>query len=395
VHVELDPKLAISVLNPSGFDSLDVCKKLKTAGFQNVTAEKELRGIFDRFVKNPPAVLFLLSYGDPTLALELVRDLKSIAEMPNFPVLPVLKVDQRDEFLAVSRKYGIEEVILYPVHSQTLMEALATVVNRFSTSAEEKGIAAAKTALGAGDITGAIATFEAVRGANKSIRTELGLGQSWLQSDNKEKTAEFLSSAKIFDAENFQVRISELEQLVVSGSEFQNISDYIIGMAQQLEQTDRVAQVLKVFMRQKQYAVGLQVLESFGKKWIAFDARAVRLFWARFYHSVGETNEALAQLLCSVKEKVAGVEVYNMLGVLHSQREDWELAKNYYLEALRLSPGDYRLIFNVGLISERQQDFEQAQKYFQASLALAPSFEKALQHLDSVKKLIAAKAGGS
>jgi tetratricopeptide (TPR) repeat protein len=162
-------------------------------------------------------------------------------------------------------------------------------------------------------------------------------------------------------------------------------------MVLQLKEAHRIAQVLKIFVRQKSNALGLTVLEKYGLAWEQLNRKAVRLAWARMHHAEGHPNEALSLLLNSIKDKDAGVEVFNLLGVIYSQREEWELSKNYYAEALKVSPGDYRLIFNIALIWERQGDLAQARKFYKACLSVAPAFEKASQRLESLSKVEGAK----
>jgi tetratricopeptide (TPR) repeat protein len=383
--VELDPKIQISLLEPVAGDFVEVVKKLKTLGFQNLVVESDIKGIFERYSTRPPAVLLLFGHREISLCLEIVRDLKSAQDMPNFPILPIVKKEDFESFSATAAKYGVQEIILHPVHPQTLMEALARAVNRFDVSHEEKGISRAKVALGNGDSQTAIAALQGVRTAAKSIRTELGIGQAFLMTDAKEKSLEYLESAKVFDAENFQIRLAELEKMVAEGAVFDVLMALIEGMAPQLKEAHRIAQVLKIFVRQKSSAMGLLVLEKYGNKWEQLNRKAVRLAWARMHHAEGQPDEALLLLLNSIKDKEAGVEVFNLLGVIYSQREEWELSKNYYAEALKVSPGDYRLIFNIALIWERQGDLEQAQKFYKACLSVAPAFEKAAQRLNSIK----------
>ncbi len=388
MQVELDPKLHIAILEPSSFDALELIGIIKNLGFQKVVHEKRSKTLFEDYAKEPPGILILVAHRDTTLAIDLLRDLKSSQNHLNFPIIPVLKPDQQEPFMAIAQKYGVQESIHYPVHPQTLMGALARAVNRFDVSSEEKGLSDAKLAFKKRSLPEAISAFEAVRNNTKSIRTELGLGQAWLSTNEKEKSAEFLQGAATFDAENFQVRMAELEILVAQNVEIGIVLQKIEQMAAQLETAYRIPHLIRVFLRQKNFQAGLLVLDKFGEHWLELERQSTRFLWARLHYAVDHPNEALALLLKSVKDKEANADAYNLLGVISSQRQDLKLAKNYYLEALRLSPGDYRLIFNIALICEREGNLEDAQKYFKACLSVAPSFDKAAQHLEAIKSTV-------
>ncbi len=284
--------------------------------------------------------------------------------------------------MAQAALYGVLESIPYPLHLQSMMEALAKTTNRFDTSDEEKGLSAAKQAFADGNSTNAIEALETVRATQKSVRTEIGLGQAWLDANDKEKSHDFLASAKEIDVNNFQVQLTLLEESIVSKHTVEHIIARIEAMKSQLLLTHRIPQIVKLFLKHNATEVGLAVLDKYGKRWVEKERRMIRFYWARLLHANNQPREAQSLLVQSIKDKDAGLETYNLLGVISSQSGQLDVAKNYYCEALALSPSDYRLIFNIALICEKQENWREAEKFFRACLSVAPQCEKAKEHFD-------------
>ncbi len=387
MRVHLDPNHLFVILDiSSSQDDYEITKVLKTAGFKNIRQEKLTPAFFETMQNTSNCTLLLLCTKAINESLDLIRDLKSIREIPNFPILPILKPDQQSAFMAQAALYGVLESIPYPLHLQSMMEALAKTTNRFDTSDEEKGLSAAKQAFADGSSTSAIEAFETVRATQKSVRTEIGLGQAWLDANDKEKSHDFLASAKEIDVNNFQVQLTLLEESIVSKHAVEHIIARIDAMKSQLLLTHRIPQIVKLFLKHNATEVGLAVLEKYGKRWVEKERRMIRFYWARLLHANNQPREAQSLLVQSIKDKDAGLETYNLLGVISSQAGQLDVAKNYYCEALALSPSDYRLIFNIALICEKQENWPEAEKFFRACLSVAPQFEKAKEHLDSLIK---------
>jgi tetratricopeptide (TPR) repeat protein len=385
--VDLDPNHQFVLLDVAGgHEVFEIIKVLKTAGFKNVRHEKLAPSFFEAMQAASDSTLLLLCTKAPSESLDLIRDLKSIREMPNFPILPILKPDQQSQFMAQASLYGVVESIPYPVHLQSLMEALAKTTRRFETSPEEKGFSVAKQAFSEGSSQKAVEAFESVRAIKKSVRTEIGLGQAWLDVNDKDKSHEFLTSASELDANNFQVQLTLLEQCIVSNDSAQNVIARVESMKNQLQLTHRIPQIVKLFIQHNTVETGLAVLNKYGKDWVEKERRMIRFYWARLLHANNQQQDAQSLLVQSVKDKDAGLETYNLLGVIASQAGQLDVAKNYYCEALALSPSDYRIIFNIALICEKQENWTDAEKFLRACLSVAPEFQKAQDHLEAITK---------
>ncbi len=392
MQVLLDANLDICVSDVSEGDVSGVVMQLKKNGFKNIRVVGSAANLMRVVKENPPGLLILSCYREHEAGLHLLRDLKSMREIPNFPIVPVVLEQQVASFMSVAQKYGVLEWIVHPIVPQALMGALSKISHRFEKSAEEKGLSVAKRALLAGNFSEAMVQFESLREKNKSVRTEIGLGQAWIDVKDNEKAKHYLAEAAGFDSENFIVKIAEFEALVSMSNSADLVILFVQNIASFLKESRRIPGVIEVFLKQRKPAIGISVLEKFGKSWMQQEPKLVRFLWARCHFEVGELEKANALLLQAEQETQCGLEEYNLLGIVASRLGKWELAKNYYLEASAFDKNDYRLIFNIALVLEKQEKWEEAAKYLRTCLKIAPGFQKAIDRLALIEQKESGKA---
>jgi len=79
-------------------------------------------------------------------------------------------------------------------------------------------------------------------------------------------------------------------------------------------------------------------------------------------------------------------EIENLRAIIARKFGDFDEAISRYQSALRLSPDDHRIPYNIGVCYEHVKDWHSAAKYFRLSLDLSPTYSRAKTKLDELVK---------
>ena len=99
----------------------------------------------------------------------------------------------------------------------------------------------------------------------------------------------------------------------------------------------------------------------------------------------GDDARAEPMLRAAVQRQAGLGEAWHLLGQILHRRERFIEAVSAYRQALRSTPNDAALHFNLGLSAEATDDLELAREHFAAAAALAPQRAEALGRLAAVQ----------
>ncbi|MBF0526367.1 MAG: tetratricopeptide repeat protein [Deltaproteobacteria bacterium] len=75
-----------------------------------------------------------------------------------------------------------------------------------------------------------------------------------------------------------------------------------------------------------------------------------------------------------------------MANILYRRQGKYREALNQYRSALKVSPDDENIYFNIGQVFILMKDFDQAKKAFHQALKIYPSFAEAKQMITSLER---------
>jgi tetratricopeptide (TPR) repeat protein len=100
----------------------------------------------------------------------------------------------------------------------------------------------------------------------------------------------------------------------------------------------------------------------------------------------GRLDEAVAVFEGFLKKwpniKVPGV--YDRLGNLYAEKENYDQAEKVYLQAQKFDPNDYQLHYNLGVVYMESGQVQKARECFHRAIGLNPAFHKALINLSEL-----------
>lgn len=83
-------------------------------------------------------------------------------------------------------------------------------------------------------------------------------------------------------------------------------------------------------------------------------------------------------------DKATSVRALTGLGEIHLSRQDFESGRDYFSQALALSPEDEAAAYNVGEIFFSNQQIEEAIRYFEMAIQIRPTWSKPYHRLGFV-----------
>lgn len=91
---------------------------------------------------------------------------------------------------------------------------------------------------------------------------------------------------------------------------------------------------------------------------------------------IGDTNKAISSLRTAVEQNNNYYDAYIQLGVLHYLKKD-PLAKDYYLNAIRIKPKSIEALYNYALYCQENADYNNAQQTYIKILEIDKGFYQA------------------
>lgn len=95
---------------------------------------------------------------------------------------------------------------------------------------------------------------------------------------------------------------------------------------------------------------------------------------------------SLKYLKMAYREEPSSIHVFNRLGITLRKLKRFDDAKKAYLHALKISPKDEYLYFNLARVHFDEGDLKKAKEVVEKSLKLNPNFEAAQKMLNFIEK---------
>jgi tetratricopeptide (TPR) repeat protein len=206
-----------------------------------------------------------------------------------------------------------------------------------------------------------------------------------LDPEQKEAEKSLQDALKLIESENYGTAVGILENLV----KIEENAEYYYNLGYVKTAQGNYTEAIQAFRKAtaidrlyaKAYEGMGRAYQKIGKPEEAekFMIRAADIHMSR------ENVEEAEMVLDEIKEiNPNTVNIYNSFGVLYRKKGDFKKALFNYKKAIVIHPDRARIHYNIGRLYIEMKDPEMAKSYFVQALKLEPDFEDAREVLDAL-----------
>lgn len=317
----------------------------------------------------------------------LIKELKTSEKIPNMPVVLFGELPApapADELKA----YGLVQYLKSPPSEADLTFLVNSTLQLFKTSGTiENKYTKAKAALIAHQSDQAVELYSELHGLTKrSLRSSLGLAEAFTQSGNIEKAEALLAETLKTDSQNATLAILQIK-LLLTRRQFAEAQ--ATGLNLLLPYKDSPfyhARILTLYNEAKVLEQAEHVCRDAMTK--GFKIPEFSRSMARIQFQKGDYQTCLKTLEDSIAQHGANVEMLNIKGACLRKQNLLDQALGAYADALKISPMDSRVYFNMALCSIAKKSIRDAKQQLEMCLKITPDFPNARAKLDEVEKFL-------
>ena len=287
-------------------------------------------------------------------------------------------------------QYGVLQYLQMPCPPAKLHFLVASTLSLFKSSGtiEHKYTRAKEAQIKAEGET-AVEIYEELRGlTKKSSRSSLGLAQSYVATGQEAKAEQVVmelaqagddSPASLFMQITLHIRKSNVV-------EAKAVADRMLAAGPEIP--FNYSRIVKLFIENSCFKEAEPVCQEAMKRGFKLPEFAVGL--AKCLYSGDQIDSALQTLEEAAKNFGQSDDMLNLKGVLFKKKNDFPSAISCYEEALKLSPMDPKVYFNLANCYIAMKDYPAAIGHLETCLKIAPTFARGREKLDEMKKRMAA-----
>jgi tetratricopeptide (TPR) repeat protein len=318
----------------------------------------------------------------------LIKEIKTSDRIPNVPVILFGK-DAQPESEEVLKRYGLIKYLQFPVQPSDLDFTIHSTLSLFNTSGTvENKYTKAKDSLLKNKAKEAIELYSELRGLTKnSARSSMGLAQAYLQDKQVAQADKVIEELSQSD-EDSPARLLLQSKIHLQKKQPEAALELLRKVLDQLPNGFYYAKAIKLLLDFQEFHVAAPLCHAAIRA--GFERPEFLLCLGKDRYNEGDMEGALDYT--QQHESAFGMtnEIYNLRGVCFKKMGDHTRAIECYEQALRLSPTDARVYFNLAMCSIQMKRNEEAAHYLELCLQYAPAFPKAREKLDELRKRIPA-----
>lgn len=319
-----------------------------------------------------------------------VKELKTSDKVPNVPIVLVGSGDApapEDEL----NHYGVLKFLKVPFKDSEFDFLISSTTQLFKTSGtRENKYTKAKDALIKQESDAAIDRYSELRHLTEnSTRSSIGLAQAHLQKDDVEAATQVLANSKGNEQDNptSLILIAKMHYQRERKEEARNSVDKILSLMP--DAAFYYSRCARLMLEHDDFEACEKVCEKALAK--SFQLPEFHSCIARCKYTSGRFDESLKIVNEAISKFGASNELLNIKGVCLKKLGNFAAAILCYEEALRLSPMDEKVYFNLAICESAMHHVDVATRHLEMCLKIAPDFTRAREKLDEIKKVKAQK----
>ena len=274
-----------------------------------------------------------------------------------------------------------------PFSASDMNFIIHSTVSLFTTSGTiENKFTKAKTSLMTNEVVKAAELYDELRTLTaNSARSSMGLAQTFMRGDEKAKVkAQQIMEEVAQGAEDLPSRFLMTAKLYLQNSKIAEAGSEIHKLLERLPNEFYYSRSVRLYLDFNHYQEAENIcVQAIEKKYEVPD----------FYVCLAKCKYATALFDVSLEfikkaEDKFGMtpDLYNLRGVCLKKIGQVQEAMRCYEEALRLSPHDARVYFNLAQCSIGMKNYPEAMRYLESCIKIAPNFPKAKEKLTEIQQ---------
>ena len=314
----------------------------------------------------------------------LIKEIKVSETIPNIPVVLFGREDPPAEEEEL-KQYGIVKYIQFPATVSEISFTINSTLTLFHTSGTvENKYSVAKEALINDDLEKATDMYSELRSlTKKSTRSSLGLAQTHIKNANHEAAYEIMQ--EVADSGDLTpAALMVAIRLDLEKSKNDDARQKVAQLLEKMEDAFYYSEIVKMLMKYKDLEYAAELSDQAIEK--GFKLPEFYQCPARLKYDSGQFSESL-EIISKAEAIFGSVDtLLNLKGVCLKRIGRYDEAIAVYEEALRISPSDAKVYFNLALCAIDTEQFQQAAQYLESCLKISPGFSRAKDKLDELRE---------
>ncbi len=313
-----------------------------------------------------------------------IKELKTSDQIPNLPIVFFGEGESPatpDDY----KQFGVVNYLQYPFRDTDFSFMVNSTLSLFRTSGTiEDKFTKAKVAVMKNDIKAAVEMYEELHGlTKKNSRSSLGLADVYIKDEQTDKAAEVVEQA-LADGDLSPSQMMMSIKVFLSKKDFEKSTEATQNMLTHAcaDLPFYFSRALKLHMEYLSNKCAIWVCKTaIAKK---FKIPDFKISLARLKFDAGEFNDAISCIKDAEKEYGVSPDLLNIKGVALKKVGDLDGAVLAYEEALKLSPMDHKIYYNLAICAIASKRFEEAVSRLNSCVRINPSFTRAQEKLDEI-----------
>lgn len=319
--------------------------------------------------------------------LLFIKEIKTSDKIRNVPTILYGSVDIKNDKKELEEN-GVVQYLKKGITASNFEFVLSSTLSLFRTSGTiENKYTKAKAALIEDRAAEAVEMYSELRGLAKgSTRSSVGLAQAYEQNDEREKADEIMLEVSKSGKADYSTMIFGIRVELKRGNIEE--SEKILSGFMELEANSYYyLQAVKAFNNHKVFAPVERLCVAAIEH--RFKIPDFHITLAKAKYTRQSYDEALK--IIDDSDGIFGKtnDSLNLRGVCYRKVGDYENAMVSYEDALKLSPGDARIYFNLAICAIDTTQYKEAKEYLVRCLQVAPNFQRAKDKLDELNEKVA------
>lgn len=320
-----------------------------------------------------------------------VKEIKTSEKIPNLPVMLIGEVPcpaTEDEL----KQYGIVRYMKAPYQQGDLSFLINSTLQLFKTSGTiENKYTKAKSALMSKKSEEAVEIYQELRGLTKnSARSSFGLATAHIQKNDMTKAEEAMVTMADKEDSTPGTLVLRAEILLKRDRE-KDAKALVDTLLTKLMPGAPFyySRCVKLFLDHKKLQSAEEICEIAIKK--QFKIPDFPLTLARCKFQKAEFQKSIEIIATAEQHIGKSNEFLNLKGVCFKKLGRFSKAMEAYEEALRISPMDAKIYFNMASCTIAMKEYEKARSNLETCVKINPSFPRANEKLEELRNFL--KAG--